>query len=387
MLPLLVLSVLLVLWILDVRALLHGHGIHPRYLIDTDVYRAGGRALLDGVPLYEGGFTLHFGDSLPFTYPPFATILFAPLAKLPLGFTMILVTITSVLALWLACFLVLRVALPSRDIKTLSLWATAFAGCTEPVYQTISFGQVNLYLGLLVLVDVLALGAYRRGRFQGILVGIAMAIKLTPAVFLAVFFVRRQWQAFITTLASFIGCGLIGFAITPTNSLQYWTETIRESQRIGGLAFVGNQSLRGFLSRTFPAHAEALWLGGVVLIVALIWVLMELVAKRFDGSNGDLVLTFLAASVALLCSPVSWSHHFVWLTYLAIFLFAVGKLRLGALTATVILACGHWQVPKEHDIELTWNLWQAILGNDYVILTVALLAITAWKVFGSHQQN
>ena len=42
--------------------------------VDLDVYRLGGQAIVDGSPLYEQ--SIH---GLPFTYPPFAAVLFMPL--------------------------------------------------------------------------------------------------------------------------------------------------------------------------------------------------------------------------------------------------------------------------------------------------------------------
>ena len=57
-------------------------GFHLRYYIDLDVYAAGGRAVLTGQSLYEDGFDAR-GAHLPFTYPPLAAMLFAPLSLLP----------------------------------------------------------------------------------------------------------------------------------------------------------------------------------------------------------------------------------------------------------------------------------------------------------------
>ena len=59
---------------------------HTPYRIDIDVYRMGGRAWLDGRPLYADGAMFHTrgGLDLPFTYPPLAAVVFAPFALLSL---------------------------------------------------------------------------------------------------------------------------------------------------------------------------------------------------------------------------------------------------------------------------------------------------------------
>ena len=77
--------------------------------------------------------------------------------------------------------------------------ATAFAFTLEPFRQTLSFGQINIYLGLLVLVDLLVLG--RRGsKWTGIGIGLATAIKLTPGIFIIYLLVVGRWRAAITAM-------------------------------------------------------------------------------------------------------------------------------------------------------------------------------------------
>src|SRR5581483_12201814 len=53
----------------------------------------------------------------------------------------------------------------------------------QPVRETLTFGQINLVLALLVLADLLVL-APRGSRLTGVGIGLAAAIKLTPAVFI-----------------------------------------------------------------------------------------------------------------------------------------------------------------------------------------------------------
>ncbi|TMK83690.1 MAG: DUF2029 domain-containing protein, partial [Actinobacteria bacterium] len=59
--------------------------------IDLGVYRAGGDAVVHGKTLYEHAFGAHFNMPirLPFTYPPFAAIVFIVLAIWPWRWAMI----------------------------------------------------------------------------------------------------------------------------------------------------------------------------------------------------------------------------------------------------------------------------------------------------------
>ena len=86
----------------------------------------------------------------------------------------------------------------------------------------------------------------------------------------------------------------------------------------------------------------------------------------------------LASTAALLCSPVSWSHHFTWLCLAAVYLTARRCWFLAGLTWFVLLARGHWLVPHGEQLELEWSWWQQALGNDYFFVVVLLVAVSFW---------
>ena len=165
-----------------------------RYHIDFDVYRSGGRALIDGVPLYTVSFPVG-GIELPFTYPPIAAIFFAPTALLDRDLGAALLNVVSVVALWWCLVIVLDRLRPHWDATTTRTGALILLALLlrlEPVTETLNFAQVNILLMVAVILDVLA----RRTRIpRGTLIGLAAAIKLTPAVFGLYFLVRRDWRS------------------------------------------------------------------------------------------------------------------------------------------------------------------------------------------------
>ncbi|WIM72211.1 glycosyltransferase 87 family protein [Corynebacterium suedekumii] len=173
-------------WIID-------EGPRWYYHIDFDVYRKGGEAFLAGDNLYTRDYEM-LGINLPFTYPPLAAILFAPLAWIPFSIGALAMTLVTVAALWWCIVIVARHALPGRtltDHRVLATWILPVALVIEPVRETLSFGQVNVLLMTMVLVDTLT---RRPWLPRGVFIGLAAAIKLTPAVFVLVFVVRRQWR-------------------------------------------------------------------------------------------------------------------------------------------------------------------------------------------------
>ncbi|WP_249358143.1 glycosyltransferase 87 family protein [Nocardia cyriacigeorgica] len=348
--------------------------------IDLQVYRNGARVWLDDGDLY-GPMPKVFGIGLPFTYPPLAALFFAPLALMPLGLAEIVVLATSVLSLGITLWLVLSRIRPELDRMTVLaavIAAVAIAGYFEPVRQTYSFGQINLVLMAAVALDCLVRKPFWP---RGMLVGIAVSVKLIPAGYLLYFLLRKDWKAAGTLVASAIGAVGLGFLIFPSDSVEYWFHTLADTGRIGPPYYAGNQSLKGLAFR----------LGVSDSLATLIWISLSLVAvglaalwmRRLIEAGASVAALMVNAAAILLVSPVSWSHHWVWVApALLVTADAIARgrrnpLLIGAVTAmTVMFLIGpHWLLPHEADRELDWSWWQQILGSGYVITTFAVFVV------------
>jgi len=141
------------------------HTLHDIYhqskpAIDLHVYLTGASAILHGQPLYS----VVSRDGLPFTYPPFAALLFTPGTALGTGHLVeLVVAALSFAALARSCWLlVVHVrgdGPPGAASATWARWALLLgvACLMEPFLATLSYGQVNLVLLWLVLEDGLGL--------------------------------------------------------------------------------------------------------------------------------------------------------------------------------------------------------------------------------------
>lgn len=338
-----------------------------RYHIDIDVYREGAKAFLRGENLYTQDYSVA-DIKLPFTYPPLAAILFAPLAVLPLTFGAVVFDIASVVVLWWCMVIVLRHAAPALPARLSALVLLPAALLLEPITETLDFVQVNIFLMALVLVDTLTKKPWLP---RGFWIGFAAAIKLTPAVFGLYFLLRRDWKSAGVCAASGIGFTALAWLISPTNSSQYWLHTLSDPSRIGGLEYAGNQSLRGLLFRLVGEQtSETLWKVGIVIILALIaWAMYH---------AQPVVAVTLNSLVALLCSPVSWSHHWVWIVPAALLLGVAMRKSVAAGVAFVLvvgtaLFPPHWMLPRNHNAEEAWNFAQQVVGSSYVLLSLAIV--------------
>jgi len=272
-------------------------------LIDLQVYRAGGAHVLAGAPLYDGGVLL----DLPFVYPPFAAVLFAPLALLPLGLLKVLWTAVGI---GLLAFVVHRCA-PRAGLPAAVLLAVV-ATALDPVRTTLYLGQINIVLLALVVGDLLGRPG---GRLRGVGVGLAAAVKLTPLVFVVFLLVTRRWRAAGTALVTFAAAAGGGFLVAPADSVRFWLEgTFLAADRISDVAGPSNHSLFGTLGRLGIAGA-APWLAAAVLGVAT----LALAVRAHRAGQDVLALTLCGLASAGL-APFAWSHHWVWVVPLAVLL-------------------------------------------------------------------
>lgn len=358
--------------------------------IDLQVYRNGARAWLDGDDLY-GPLPPAGGIALPFTYPPLAALFFAPLALMPLGMAELVVLATSVAALGITLWLVLGRLRPELDrtaLLPLVIGAVAVTQVFEPIRQTFGFGQINLVLMAAVALDCLARTPWWP---RGLLIGIAASVKLVPAGFLLFFLLRRDWKAAGTVVVSALGAIGVAYLLFPSDSTEYWFHKLADTDRIGPPYYAGNQSLKGFAFRLgVPDSAATLiWLGLAVVAVGLAALWMH----RLLSVDAVIPALLVNAATVLLVSPVSWSHHWVWLAP-ALLVVAdtlvrrsggvdvrrAGRVALGSVAVlTVMFLIGpQWVLPHRADRELGWSLWQQLLGSSYVLVAFGALVVAAF---------
>jgi len=354
-------------------------------MIDLRVYRMGGSVLLDRASLYDAQLP---GSGLPFTYPPFAAIAMVPLAAVPWGVALVVWTTISVLciaAIW-------RTSLPAtawtllpetwrnRRIAVLAA-LTAASLLLEPVWQTIQFGQINLLLTAMILLDLVRPSG---AKWRGFWVGVAIGIKLTPLPFLAFLLITKQWRAFRNAVLGLLATMAIGFAVVPNQSWEYWTVVIRNANRVGGLAYTANQSFMGFLSRLGD---EASWVEPVWFVLSAIFGLLVLwLARRYWLAGERVTAISVMALAVLYASPVSWSHHWVWIIPLGVSLIRAVHRQWGGRAAVITGALWYglfvlrsiWWVPYRDDRELSWTFWQSIPGNSHLILGLLAFLILAY---------
>ncbi|MFG3661174.1 glycosyltransferase 87 family protein [Streptomyces sp. NPDC047706] len=346
-------------------------------MVDLLVYRAEGATVRAGGDLYALRATT---AQLPATYPPFAALLFTPLTLPDTGSLRTLATAGN-LAL-LVVFVRLSLRLVGHTRADTVWWASAVAVWCEPVWTTLRYGQVNLLLAVLVLWDL----SRRPGeRWAGVGIGVAAAVKLTPALF-AVFLLATALTARVRNregpwlrhargaVTTFAGATLLTAAVLPRDSWRFWTGVVFRADRAGHAEETANQALRGVLARLLHTpDPGALWVAVAALVAAAglaVSVRAELRGERAWAVAG-------CAVTALLVSPVSWSHHWVWCVPLAALLAASHRRAAAAGALLVFCSYALWWVPHTPGRpELHQNAAEFALSGLYAA-TGCLVLVTA----------
>ncbi len=296
---------------------------------DLRVYLGGAhQALSRPGRLYTWTYDGHPG--IEFTYTPFAALLFTAGLALPFTALMSLVTLISVLALVVTIGIAFR-ELGWRGAPRLgaTLLVAGLALWTEPAQRALFLGQVEMVLMALVTWDLCQPDGRR---LKGAVTGLAAGMKLVPLLFIVYLLLTGRFRQAAVATGAFAVTAVIGLIAFPSASVAWWLGG--DFARAGRVGFVGgrqNQSLRGALTRLIGsvAGAQAAW-----LVVALVVALAGLAAAVLLHRRGQAFAGLMACALtALLVSPISWDHHWVWIAPGLALLVDAGR-RAGRLSGT-----------------------------------------------------
>ncbi|MGV0849605.1 mannosyltransferase [Mycolicibacterium phlei] len=342
--------------------------------VDLHVY-VGGAGEIDGPGvLYDYVYADQTPDfPLPFTYPPFAAVVFYPLHLVPFGLLAFLWQIGIIAALYGVVRISQRL-LGAGDRRLAMAW-TAVGIWIEPLRSTFDYGQINVVLVLAVLYAVYS----TRWWLSGLLVGLSAGIKLTPAVSGLYFLGARRWATVVFSAVVFFATIGISALVVGGQTRRYFFELLGDADRVGPVGTSFNQSWRGGISRILGHDAGY---GPVVLAGIAVTAVLALLAWRAIGGADDRLGAIVVVQLfGLLLSPISWTHHWVWLIPLMIWLLhGPLRARLGArvlgwgwlaLTLVGVPWLLSFAQPTIWEIPRPWYL--AWAGLIYIVATLATL--------------
>ena len=376
--------------------------------IDMIIYREGVKAFMAGNEVYS--VPMMAGDiALPFLYPPFGALVMVPLAGDWFSDAMAgdIVIILSNLLIGLV-LLLLAFALnkqrtnrfASSDVIAVTALVWGIVLIFEPVRLNNGFAQINIILMALVALDLIP---RKRLKWlpQGWLIGIAAAIKITPLAMLLYFLVRKEIKPIITAGISAIVATAIAAAVRWDVAWEYFTVNLLSMGSGGEIgvqtAYQSNSSLKGFLERLYTSQ-EAM--DTASMITTIIWFCLAIITVVLGGwlmialnKRGLNIEAFMInAFIMLLISPVSWSHHWIWLTIAIPVLFyrAITWRHLSWVSGIMVSILGLWSLlilttPPKWYWGDSINVWEQelvfkIVMSDFIWFAIATMAVTAFML-------
>lgn len=376
--------------------------------IDMVVYREGVKAFLEHRSVYSA--PMPAGDiQLPFIYPPFGALAMVPLTAFDaIDHTLagnIMVILSDLLVL-VCLYFVSRAVLKKPEFLlpvTAITWAIVLH--FEPVDLNNNYAQINIVVMALVILDLVP-----RKQFlpQGILIGVAAAIKITPLAMLLYFLVRREWKQIATALFSAVAATLLAAAFRWEAFVEFFSSTLLDmgsGRDFGvGTEYQSNSSIKGAIQRMYPStesmEANGLTIGlawiaaSLIVIVVAAWLIKRLCEKHLLV-DAQLV----TALTVLLISPVSWSHHWVWLTLIIpVFAYrAWSWLSTGwaarsllavliAWAALLLTVPPKWWWGDQVDVH-AMNHFQKFWVDDFVWLTLVTVALYTAAFFVAQRKQ
>lgn len=352
--------------------------------IDLQVYVYAVHDMLAGKDIYAT--TTPFWN-LYFIYPPIAAILMVPLAVGPYWLWQLLWTF---LLIWAQQSVLKRCGVPRGWI--LGLLGVAVVLAVEPIRTTLGYGQINTMLMALVVADLLPDRPEVKRRIpQGALIGLAAAIKLTPALFVIFLFLLGRKRPAWTAVISFAVFTLIGAIFQWAQTLQFWFGLSGGNTRTASPLYVGNQSFLGVVYRVVGETRGITLLG--LAVGGLIALLGTLVASQWWRAGEKTFAVALVGLCTCLASPLSWTHHYVWILPMAAAVVLGRTLPrwvriLGGSWVVWVCACLPLAVlPYGGDPERSYNAFQQLIANAGPLMGVALVVGLGWQLLNARRKR
>jgi alpha-1,2-mannosyltransferase len=349
--------------------------------VDLEVYREGAYSLVNGRQVYA--WLTDAPQYLPFTYPPFAALVGTPLLLVPFRAAGWLWTGLQLALLWYSTRIAFRplLARAGRYAGLAQGVVAAVLVQLQPMQDSIRYGQVNAVIVALCLADV----ARRRAGWwpRGSLVGLAAAVKLTPAVFWVHWLVTRNPRVLLTSVATAATVTVLTALYAPSASAAYWTDALLDPTRLGPNADTANQSMRGVLMRLGPSQGPLLTVSWVLCVGVVAYFGFRLSA-RFERLGEPVAVVATMGMLAFLLSPVSWIHHMYWGLPAVGALVGDGRNRRRIVAAAVGLAVMWRKLPWTGQALRSRHGWQSWLGSveqqAYCWLALGVLVALWWLV-------
>lgn len=366
-----------------VMAVLHYHVSSFLLDVPTDLpsFILASRAMAAGADFYDPAALLAFNDPgesaewfrpfphpFPYLYLPFFAVLLRPLAMLPIPTAYAAVLLINA-TLWpILIYLSLRlVDAPGRIRAPLLALTLLLFPSFFPTIFTLHHGSPSLLVAVLV-VGTLVLERDGRSRTAGLLLALAILIKIVPIFLVGYLALRRRWHALIATAVAGAALMALSVVVAGIEPHVHWVTEMAPDLASGARTnsffepscHPENQTITSICCRLLGASSS--WYRPVSSgIGALLLLVTGLVMWRRRRPELDGLESALVAVTILLVSTITWFHHMTLMILPVLVLASQAALHEGRWR--MVLAIAALTVTFGVGFEFYLNPWTFVAPN------------------------
>lgn len=329
-------KIALVLFLFFEGYLLFHYGYRQQRLLHADLpsfYFSAQMAFVEGRSPYDFATMAQQGTIIkqpifPYLYPPSSLVPLFPFSLVSYDTAKWLMVIGNHLLLVLLAYL-LAFRIGRFSDSTLGFFVCALLLISFPSTQTLVHSQVNFMVIVLICLAWLGLRS-RDGWWPGISIALAVLLKQSPVILLALLVLERRWKALSASLLVLFGSATVSRFLAPPGTWKEWFEVIRPSLAYGKVpeflfspACPYNQSFNGLVSRFFlapnctptdlsvPLAGQASTYLLAVGMIGISMVATYRLRRQTEASRINFGFALLMPTMFLV-SPLAWEHHLIF---------------------------------------------------------------------------
>jgi alpha-1,2-mannosyltransferase len=257
-----------------------------------------------------------------------------------------------------------------------------------PMMKTLSLGQNT---GLVMLA--LALGFFGAARerwgLAGVGLGVAAALKVSPALLVVYLLVRGKRGAVVAAVASALALTVAAGVVGRADDVFVWLRDVSPNVSKGSVDAL-NQSLVGAAARLTTSHPD-FWSQATLhhwyLLAYAVWGAAVFALWRLRrGRPVDPLELGVLLLVVLVAGPLSWDYYYVWALLPLVLVLDVERWRgrrpaevvvlVGLLVVATWWTHGGVHVPSLAAAQGDW--WLRVATAKYVGSALAYLVVAGW---------
>lgn len=277
---------------------------------DFEVFYLSGKQVINGKNPY-----MLIGKDI-IRNPPPALLLFTLLPLLPIKTSQIVWFILSFISFIAGSYYLFKIldkvnGNKSSYEKNWKIWLIylSLAFIFFPFRYNLGSGQVNNFLFLLLVLTFYLLQS-KKELWSALFLSLAILLKITPIFLLFTLFLEKKIKVIVWTFIDTILISVTTFLLLGYNIFKNYFGILKSFFNFGIQTYY-NQSLSGFMARTFNNFALTQWVNYILVLTGVFFLVLYYRKPVKNYFISELIIWNISIIYLLLLAPFAWQYHFV----------------------------------------------------------------------------